>query len=105
MPLLIAVALIAWVVFGNPKKNLAEWFWPQDAAPWESVDGFYYPDRNDLTQDVSSTGHQSVDECRAWVNDIAAGYNDPGLIRGDYECAVGKTRTIGDIGVYRLTVR
>ena len=76
-----------------------------DAAFWETVDAFYYPDRNNLTMDLRQTGLKSVAECRTWVFQTAASKNDPNLARGDYECGVGLIEHYGPVGVYRITVR
>lgn len=103
--LIVAVALAAWFVFGNPTSTIAGWLWKDSAAPWETVDAFYYPNRNDFTVDVSSTGLSSVDECRDWVNAEAARRGDAELLRGDYECGVGKSGMFGDIAVYRITAK
>ena len=36
-----------WFTLGGGHLNLANWFWSSSDAPWEAVDAFYYPDRND----------------------------------------------------------
>jgi len=106
MPVIIVLcALVAWALFGSPKNDTANLLWPNDAAPWEAVDAFYYPDRNDLTQHVAMRGFDTVDKCRDWVGAAAANNRDAGLLRGDYECAVGKMDDLGGLSVYRLTIR
>ena len=102
---IVALAIVAWFVFGSPVKDLANWFWSDSAAPWETVDAFYYPDRSDLGEFLSQGGFGSVQECRDWIYSIAASKNDPTLIRGDYECCVGQIDSFGGMSVYRLTVR
>jgi hypothetical protein len=101
--ILIAIAL--WFIFGNAPMNIADMFWEEEAAPWETVDAFYYPDRNDLTQFQQTTDLDSVDDCRAWVSSAAALNGDPSLFRGDYECGIEVVDSLGSISVYRNTVR
>ena len=106
MPVLILIALAAWAYFGSPKRDVADWFWKDDAAPWETVDAFYYPDRQNLSVDVRRLGIATVSECRAWVAAQAASRNDPGIQRGSYECGVGfQYLFAGNLRVYRRTVR
>lgn len=105
MPILIFAALLAWWAFGDPAKSVAGWFWPSDAAPWEKVDAFYYPDRTDLSRHTLMPGLSKADDCRMWVRQEAAFLNDPGMVRGDYECGIGKISNEYDLAVYRLTVR
>lgn len=105
MPLLIILAVGLWFVFGDPGKTTANWFWEKSAAPWESVDAFYYPDRTDLTIHQSRVNLDDVDACRIWVRSAAAAQGDVLLMRGDYECGVGKIENVYDLSVYRITVR
>jgi hypothetical protein len=100
------LAIAAWFLFGSPSKDVANWFWSEDAAPWESVDAFYYPDRNDLERDVRQFGLEDVGACRRWVYAQASAHEDPGITRGDYECGVGYLESLGyGLRVYRATVR
>lgn len=103
--LLLLVGGGLWIWLGDPLKDLAEWFYKENAAPWETVDAFYYPDRSNLT--IWRTGKKmpNVQTCRDWVYAMAATYSDPALRRGDYECALGEARNLGGISVYRATVR
>ena len=80
-------------------------FWPEGPPPWEKVDPYYYPDRNNLLNDRQGPRVDSVEACRAWVYEEAAHHGDANLERGDYECGVGHREKIGYINVYRLTVR
>lgn len=105
MPILLILVGAAWWFFGDPARDVAKWFWPEEAAPWETVDGYYYPDRTDLTRHVAHTGFSSVDDCRAWIYAEAERQKDAGLARGDYECGVGKMRSEYGLNVYRATVR
>jgi hypothetical protein len=104
MPLIILL-IIVWAVFGSPLTNIANLFWSEGSAPWERVDAFYYPDRSNLTVHRVSYNLGSIGNCRAWVLTEAAHNNDPGLARGDYECGVGEIEKMGDLTVYRITVR
>lgn len=101
----VILAIGAWFLFGTPSKNVANWFWPDSAAPWETVDAFYYPNRFDLGSFLSQRNLQSVQECRDWVLSIATSRGDPNLTVGDYECGVEQIDSFGGLSVYRLTVR
>ena len=94
-----------WLTFGGPADNLAGLFWAERPAPWEKVDAFYYPDRHDLSVHRAARDVKSLDGCRSWVRAMAEVGTDPGMERGDYECGVGKLREMGDVTVYRFTVR
>ena len=49
--------------------------------------GFYYPDANNLFNDVQSEkSFNSLDACRNWVNEQKSIYNSDGTNRDDYEC-------------------
>ena len=37
MPFVIFALLAMWFQFGTPSKNVANWFWEYDAAPWEAL--------------------------------------------------------------------
>jgi hypothetical protein len=102
---IILVATGAWFLLGSPAKDVANWFWPESAAPWETVDAVYYPNRSDLGDFLSQRSLTSVQECRNWAYSIAASRGDPNLIRGDYECGVEQIDSFGGLSVYRLTVR
>lgn len=48
--------------------------------------GFFYPDVNDLTNDIqSSSTFNSLEACRDWVDEQAHTYN-LGETEYDYEC-------------------
>lgn len=97
--------LALWALLGSPNADIAGLFWPSGPAPWEQVDALYYPDRRRLSDHRMARGVGSLDACRAWVRAMAEANDDRGLSRGDYECAVGKLRDWGGVGVYRVTVR
>lgn len=106
--ILIAIALI-WLLFSTSKEEIANILYSSNAAPWETIDGFYYPNNADLTEDVRRYGFDTLEDCRDWVYDIADEYKDPDMTRSDYECAIGKIdnprmQAYG-VNVYRLTLR
>lgn len=105
MPAIILAAIGLWFLFGQPAKTLANWFWEADAAPWETVDAFYYADLEDLSDFTMSVGFDSVQACRDWVYSAAAANGDAALERGDYECGVQKIDTYMGMSVYRATVK
>ena len=43
--------------------------------------------------------------CRDWVYQMAATNRDPSLLRGDYECGVGKPKSKYGLNVYRITIK
>ena len=88
MPLIIGIAFVLWFWLGNPSRDIADWFWGYDAAPWEQVDAFYYPDRTDLRKYKSAPNVGSMDACRGWVRSTARMHDDPNLRLGDYMCAI-----------------
>ncbi len=102
------IALSALVLAScSPKETVANLFYANDAAPWETVDAFYYPDRADLTISQSRMGLVDIAGCRDVVRSMAALNNDPQLLRGDYECGVGRIDKpeYAGVNVYRLTIR
>ncbi len=105
MPLLILIAVVLFFVFGSPGKTVANMVWQNDAAPWEKVDAFYYPDKADLTNYEAARDLGSVQECRDSVGAMASANGDPGLTRGDYECGIERLEDFGGVGVYRVTTR
>ena len=84
---------------------IANWFWEYEAAPWETVDAFYYPDQNDLSKFQQILGLGSVDVCRNAVRSMAASYGDPNLTMGDYECGIEVIDNLGGIDIYRTSTR
>jgi hypothetical protein len=105
MPYLIIFAVGLWFLIGDPAKSIANTFWEGEAAPWETVDAYYYPNRSDLSVFQSRLGLSSVDDCRVWVRMTAAANNDIGVVRGDFECGIEVIDTFAGINVYRTTVR
>ncbi|MBU4479899.1 hypothetical protein KKG48_00440 [Patescibacteria group bacterium] len=47
--------------------------------------GFYYPDKNDLTEYKQSQKYKTVEECRDWVDSQVSIYNPNDEVY-DYEC-------------------
>ena len=101
---LIFGALILWAIFGHPSRDIAGWFWEYDAAPWERVDAFYYPDRTNLAVFNQHSKVGGVEECRSWASEMAAANGDRGMNQGDYECGVGEPTDWNGLKVYRTTV-
>jgi hypothetical protein len=99
------LGLFGWEVFGHPKQDIVDCFWPNGPAPWERVDAFYYPDRGSLTASLDNHDVGGLTQCRVWVRSAAATQNDAGLERGDYECGVGYLYSHGPLNIYRLTMR
>lgn len=89
----------------SPGQSVANAFWPSSPAPWEDVDAFFYPDRNDLSQHFEMRDLSSIQKCRDWAISMAAAQGDPYQERSDYECGVGRVGSFGSVGVYRLTIR
>lgn len=105
MQWILVVVAILWVVLGNPKKDLASWFWSESAAPWEQVDAVYYPDRSDLSEYEIRRDVGGLDACRDWAYFRAENNDDGNFQRGDYECGIGKLDAWEGMTVYRITVR
>ncbi len=104
LTILAIIAGAVWWALSISKNTLAGWFWPDDAAPWETVDAYFYPNRSDLTVHLERSGLASVTECRAWVQREAEKRQDAQMLRGDYECAVGRLQSSYGMNVYRLTI-
>lgn len=105
MPL-IAVVLILWAVFGSPLKDIANWFYEYEPAPWETVDAFYYYDNKNPAKHSTAYGIKSLDECRRWASGQAAMNNDPYFTRSSYLCWIGKTgEQFAGMEVYRTNAR
>ena len=101
----LALILVLWFIFGEPAKDTANWFWENEPAPWETVDAYFYPNRNNLDIVESNTGLSSIDECRDWVNRQASIRNDPNMTRSDYECGIEHIDDWGGLKVYRTTTK
>jgi hypothetical protein len=102
---IVGAVALAWFTLGSPMSDIAGWVWGNSPAPWETVDAFYYPNRNNLSHDERRLNVGSVDACRAWVAGAAARRDDPQIRRGDYECGVGHLKDYGELKVYRVTTR
>lgn len=69
---ILVVAIIIWVAYSLFKGD--EYL------------GFYYPDKNNLTEDISSiVTFDSLESCREWVDEQVSIHN-PNRIGYDYEC-------------------
>ena len=106
MQAFFVIGLILWSIFGSPKKNLADWFYEYEPAPWEAVDAFYYSDNNNLAKYTASYGMKSLDDCRVWASGQATAQNDPYFARSSYLCWIGKTGDeFAGMQVYRTNAR
>lgn len=102
LPVLISNAFLAGC---SPGQSVANALWPSSPAPWEDIDGFFYPDRNNLSSNLERRDLPSLEECRSWAASMAVAYGDPNQVQSDYECGIGRVGSFGGIGVYRLTIR
>ena len=68
----VGAGALAWFAIGTPASDVASWIWGDRPAPWETVDAFYYPNRNNLSHDERRLNVGSLDACRAWVAATAA---------------------------------
>lgn len=103
--LIVMVGAGAWFSLGEPKKQLANWLYPDKAAPWEHVVGFFYPNKHDLSDFIKSPSLVTVASCRDWAFDQASKGGGAFGQRSDYECGVGKSEQWNDLHVYRLIVK
>ncbi len=85
------LAVVTWFAFGTPKTDVGNVLWPNSAAPWENVIGFYYPNKSDLMNNVKVQNLNTLDACRAWAGDTIARSVDPTGAWSDYTCGVGCT--------------
>ena len=105
MLLLILIAIGIWFWVGDPMQDTAGWLYPNEAAPWETVDAYYYPNRSNMSDYRIQKNLSDPSACRDWVYQMAAMNRDPSLIRGDYECGVGKPKSKYGLNVYRITIK
>lgn len=105
MPIVIILSFVIWAVVGSPLKDIANMIWKSDAAPWETVDAYYYPHRYNLGHFIMQPGLENVDACRVWVFKQARSYNDSSIVQGDYECGIQKLENLNGLSVYRTTVK
>lgn len=101
----IVTLVLHYLIFGSPMKDLGNLLWPEDAAPWESVDVYYYPDARDPSRFESETGLESRDKCRDWAFAAAARNRDPDFEQGDYECGIGKVDEFESMTIYRIVAQ
>ena len=98
------LGFMVWAALGSPRQTVTGWIWPRSPAPWEAVDAFYYPDKNNPTISIGNPDVGGLAQCRTWASSAAAKQNDPQLDRGDYERGVGYLTSQGSLNRYRLTV-
>jgi hypothetical protein len=87
--IILILVLGAWIVAGDPQKNIADALWADSSAPWEKVDGFYYMSKTDHGTFERKLGMKSSKECKEWVNTRAAAHKDEKFVKSEFECKVG----------------
>ncbi len=98
------IIIVACIILSNPSRTIANWFWPESPAPWEDINAIYYPDINNLTNDVRNLDIGSIEACRNWAEERAIENEDPNMLRSDYECGVSCKPMSGGIYRCRITV-
>jgi hypothetical protein len=74
----------------------------------EQWEGFVYPDKGNLQRSQAVGVYPSLEECRlASRRALADLFNDPQLVRGDYECGLNcdDKRKYGGVKVCKKTER
>lgn len=104
MTRLITLALAGALLAGCDDNPIYLWY-PDTAAPWETVDGTYWPDSSSISLLKSKTGFETVEECRKWARWWASKNKDDAFIRGSYICAIGPAHDQEHQGHYRLKVK
>lgn len=67
--------------------------------------GFYYPDENNLSQNIQSPAYKTIEECRNWVDSQVSIYNPSGY-GYDYECGKNcKKDNNSDLYICKETIR
>lgn len=105
LKLALVTVIIHYLIFGSFRRDAGNFFWPDDVAPWETVDAFYYPDARDPSRFESANGLEDKDQCRSWAQAAALRNQDPDFSEGDYECGIGKLDQFGSVTVYRIIAR
>ena len=100
----IVAGLFAWFALSNPKQDIADVIWPKSPAPWEQVDAYYYPYRDQTQQSHSAFHFQSVKDCRDWIEGKALEYGDTNPGEGAWRCAIGEYDKMSEQQTYRLTL-
>jgi len=105
MQIFILIIIGLWFWLGNPKNDVANWFYSNEPAPWETVDAFYYPNNSNLSDYRVMSGLSDAQACRSWVSQMAALNGDPNMQRSSYECGAGKPTIKYGLNVYRITFK
>lgn len=100
--LVLLTLVVHYLVFGSARRDLGNLGWPEDAAPWEAVDAYYYPDADNPSRFESATGLESREQCRDWAHAAAVRNLDPDFEEGDYECGIGRLDEFESVTLYRL---
>lgn len=95
--------MLRWIVI----IGLAIWAYSYFGKYERRVDAYYYPDRHNLSEDISYRDIGSVEACRDWAYSTARRYDDPQMRRGTYECGVDPLREqdLPSVTIYRETVQ
>lgn len=78
------------VVFWINRVAVADLFWVDGPAPWEHVDGYFYPDKNDKSKKEIVRKIGGLQECKEWGEAKSNSIGDPLQVRSTYECGVGE---------------
>ncbi len=87
--IIFILALGAWIIAGDPQKNIADTLWADSSAPWEKVDGFYYPAKDNHNQFERKLRMKSSKECKDWAIERATAHKDEKFAKSEFECKVG----------------
>jgi len=95
-------AIVAWFLLSNPKNDIANFIWTNSSAPWEKVDGYYYPDKNTTIGMEKKEAVGDSDDCKDWAELNAKAHQDKEFNRGKYQCGVGQVKNPDGTLAYRL---
>ncbi|MDB5265839.1 MAG: hypothetical protein JWM39_552 [Parcubacteria group bacterium] len=86
--ILAILAIVCWFAIGNPKNDIASVVWANSPAPWESVTGFYYPDKSDLSDNPQTQDSGTLGNCRDWAAITITASVDPTGQSSTYACGI-----------------
>ncbi len=98
----LVVGLFLWALFREPQVDVANLLWGDNPAPWERVDGVFYPNRAVPMRVESAPGFRTVQDCRDWAERAAR--RAPSPTSSTFECQVGFIRSVGVLKEYRRTL-
>lgn len=104
------IILAVWLLSSDPLKQAAYAFWPNSPAPWEDIEGYYYPDRESqyhrFGRYTRREGFASVEDCRRWAMSLAERLDREQQRSAAYSCAWGLTDVYEPhLRIYRGTTR